>query len=74
MKGGNIPRKGKYNKKDPVMAKFRGRNRSAEVPAHTGRDAPPKKPAKNLKMHSAVILGAKPAPSVNSALIGTEMR
>ena len=44
------------------------------MPAHTGRDAPPKKPAKNLKIHSAVMLGAKPAPRVKSALIGTEVR
>jgi hypothetical protein len=71
---GFLPRNGVYNRKVPAIALLRGWNKSAEVPAQTGKDAPPKKPAKNRRMQSAVMLGANPAAILNSALIGGDMR
>ena len=65
-----VPRNAVYITKVTETALFFARNRSADVPPTTGRLAPPKNPAKNLRTQRVVILGENPAPRLNNATSG----
>lgn len=67
-----LPRNGTKSMNVPATARCFGWNKSAEVPAVTGSVAPPKKPAKNRRIHNAVIFGENPAASAKTAEMGGE--